>query len=101
MGADDAREPDAARYGDCLLRASSSDFTRLARSDRGDVVQLALAQLPAEEREVVVLRGIEQLPNREVAKMLGVDDSAVTRRFQRALQRLRELLPGSLFDEME
>lgn len=81
--------------------AVSGIVTRLARSDRQDAVQRALAELPPEEREVVVLRGIEQLPNREVARMLGVDDSVVTRRFQKALLRLRDLLPGSVFDEME
>ena len=75
--------------------------TRLSRADRGCQVQQVLQQLPADEREVVVLRGIEQLPNRDVARLLGVDDSVVTRRYQRALQRLRELLPGSVFDELE
>lgn len=103
-GGDVGRGGDPATAADPLAQlpaAVSGIVTRLARSDRGDAVQRALAQLSPEEREVVVLRGIEQLPNREVAKMLGIDDSAVTRRFQKALQTLRERLPGSLFDEME
>lgn len=103
-GGDVGRGGDVATAADPLAQlpaAVSGIVTRLARSDRQDAVQRALAELPPEEREVVVLRGIEQLPNREVAKMLGVDDSVVTRRFQKALLRLRDLLPGSVFDEME
>jgi RNA polymerase sigma factor (sigma-70 family) len=64
-------------------------------------VQEALAGLDADERAVVVLRGIEQLPNGEVARLLGVDDSLATRRWQRALVRLKELLPDSVFGELE
>jgi RNA polymerase sigma factor (sigma-70 family) len=79
----------------------SGVVTRLARADRACAVQVALQQLPDEEREVIVLRGIEQLPNRDVARLLGVDDSAVTRRYQRALQRLRTALPDSVLAELE
>ncbi|MCU0864063.1 MAG: sigma-70 family RNA polymerase sigma factor [Planctomycetes bacterium] len=103
-GGDVGRGGDPATAVDPLAQlpaAVSGIVTRLARSDRGCLVQQALARLAPDEREVVVLRGIEQLPNREVARMLGIDDSAVTRRFQRAMQRLRDLLPGSVFDEME
>lgn len=75
--------------------------TRLARSQQQCAVQQALAELPDDERQVVVLRGIEQLPNGEVARMLGIDDSSVTRRFQKALERLRVRLPGSVFEELE
>jgi RNA polymerase sigma-70 factor (ECF subfamily) len=75
--------------------------TRLARADRRCAVQCAVRALPDDEREVLVLRGIEQLPNRDVARLLGVDDSAVTRRYQRALQRLKAALPDSVLAELE
>ena len=64
-------------------------------------MQQALAALPEPLREVLVLRGIEQMPNGEVARRLELSDSAVTRRFQAALQQLREALPDSVFDEID
>jgi RNA polymerase sigma factor (sigma-70 family) len=66
-----------------------------------DAVQSALAALPDLERQVMMLRGIEQLTNRAVAQQLGIDDYQVTRHYQRALALLREALPGSLFAELD
>lgn len=79
----------------------SGVLTRIERVDRGAAVQQALADLPEPLREVLVLRGIEQLANGEVARRLELSDSAVTRRFQAALQQLREALPDSVFDEID
>jgi RNA polymerase sigma-70 factor, ECF subfamily len=79
----------------------SGIVTRLARDQRACAVQTALQSLDEAEREVLVLRGIEQLGNREVARLLGVDDSVVTRRYQRALQQLKVALPDSVLAELE
>jgi RNA polymerase sigma-70 factor, ECF subfamily len=79
----------------------SGIVTRLARADRACAVQRAVQALPPDEREVLVLRGIEQLSNRDVARLLGVDDSAVTRRYQRALHRLKTELPQSVLAELD
>jgi len=49
--------------------------------------------------EVVVLRGIEQLPNLRVAEMLGERPTTIAMRYRRALERLRAELPGSVFTE--
>lgn len=75
--------------------------TRLARDQRSCIVQATLLDLPDEERQVVMLRGVEQLPNSEVARLLGIDDSSVTRRYQRALERLRQRLPDSVLAELD
>jgi len=55
-------------------------------------VRAALALLSAADREVLVLRYLEQLPLREVAAVLGLGASAVKMRHFRALERLRALL---------
>lgn len=75
--------------------------TRLDRNAAADALHRALDALPDDEREAVLLRGIEQLSNREVARTLGVADHVVTRRYQRALARLREELPDSVFCEID
>lgn len=79
----------------------SGVLTRIDRADRGTAVQRALAALPEPQREVLVLRGIEQLSNGEVARRLGLSDSAVTRRYQQALRELRAALPDSVFAELD
>lgn len=74
--------------------------SRLARRQRECEVQQAIEALAEDDRRVLLLRGIEQLPNKEVARLLGVDDATVTRRYQKALERMREALPGSIFAEL-
>jgi RNA polymerase sigma-70 factor (ECF subfamily) len=59
-------------------------------------VRAALAALPERDREVLVLRYLEQLPARDVAAVLGVTEAAVKSRALRAAQRLRGLLGGEL-----
>jgi RNA polymerase sigma factor (sigma-70 family) len=81
------------------LPASYSDASSVAARDEAMLaLRAALAEL--EEREVLVLRGIEQVPIDAAAKLLGVTPGAVTRRYQKALARLRLRLPGSIFDEL-
>lgn len=71
------------------------------RHESQDAVHEALLRLEAKEREVLVLRGIEQIDNQEVARILGEQPGTVSKRFRRALGALRAQLPGSLFDELE
>ncbi|MCR9243518.1 MAG: sigma-70 family RNA polymerase sigma factor [bacterium] len=52
----------------------------------------ALMTLPAADREVVVLRFLEDLPPRAIAKRLGTTNSAVRSRLSRALDVLRTRL---------
>jgi RNA polymerase sigma-70 factor (ECF subfamily) len=41
---------------------------------------------------VLALRHFEQLTNTESAKVLGISDAAATKRYLRALKRLKEVL---------
>lgn len=56
----------------------------------------ALHQLKPHDREILVLRYLEQLGVPEIASVLGVSQTAVTSRHLRALQRLRGLLRDDL-----
>jgi RNA polymerase sigma-70 factor (ECF subfamily) len=57
-------------------------------------VRSALVQLPEVDREVLVLRYLEQLPIKEIAAVLGLQEGAVKMRHTRALARLGRLLEG-------
>ena len=52
----------------------------------------ALETMDAVDREVLVLRHLEQLTNGECARVLGLQESAATKRYIRALKRLKEIL---------
>ena len=49
----------------------------------------ALDEMDDIDREVLVLRHFEELSNNEVAQVLGLDKFAASKRYLRALKRLR------------
>lgn len=49
----------------------------------------ALGRLPLRQRQVTLLRLVSDLPEREVAELLGISPGAVKRHLHRAIQRLR------------
>lgn len=59
-------------------------------------LQAALARLDERDREVLVLRHLEELSNDEVAQVLGIDKYAASKRYLRALERLRIAMPGDV-----
>jgi len=97
--------------GGALPRASSASLAelllgRLTSASRAAVraetqlrVQEALNGLEPIDREVLTLRHFEDLSNAEAARVLGIQESAASKRYLRALKRLKEILsslPGSL-----
>jgi RNA polymerase sigma factor (sigma-70 family) len=61
----------------------------------------AIEGLDGPDREVLVLRGIEQLDNRAAAQLLGCTPNAASLRYNRVLERLRRELPDSILDELD
>jgi RNA polymerase sigma-70 factor (ECF subfamily) len=62
-------------------------------------IQRALAQMPGEERTVIVLAYSDDLSQSEIAQRLGWPIGTVKTRTRRALARLREVLAPELGDE--
>jgi RNA polymerase sigma-70 factor (ECF subfamily) len=75
-----------------LAASTSSPSARLSRQELCARVQSALAGLADHDREVLVLRYLEQLSTRETAAVLGIGEGAVKSRLLRALERLQEKL---------
>jgi RNA polymerase sigma-70 factor (ECF subfamily) len=74
--------------------------TRLLRSERQDAVRQALNELKQDDRDILILRGVEQSSYAAIGAILGVDPANLPMRYRRALERLRQKLPGSIFDEL-
>lgn len=62
-------------------------------SPESDVVWTFLRRLPARQRAAVVLRYYDDLPDRQIAQLLGCREATVRSLIHRALARLREVLP--------
>jgi RNA polymerase sigma-70 factor (ECF subfamily) len=68
------------------------------RAERTLRLQKALEALDPLDREVLALRHFEQLSNAEAAQVLGLRESAASKRYVRAPQQLKEAL-GNRFSD--
>ena len=78
----------------------SGAITQAIRNERRDQVLTAIRSLGDRDREILMLRGIEQMSNDTVSMLLRMKKQSVSIRYQRALERLRDRLPGSVFEEL-
>lgn len=86
--ADLMTEFDEAVHG---TESASPEAQQLRRAD-AEMVKEALAKLPAEFREVLVLREMEELSYKEIAEVTGIAIGTVMSRLSRARKRLHDQL---------
>jgi RNA polymerase sigma-70 factor (ECF subfamily) len=72
-----------------LVAQDTSPSNRLMRKERRDEVMAALAKLSPRDREVLVMRYLEQLDTPQIAEAVGITEWAVKARLLRALIRIR------------
>ena len=65
---------------------------RMVRKELRQRVRQTLDHLAPGDREVVVLRHLEQLSFQEIAGVLGISEAAAQSRYRRAVERLHDLL---------
>jgi RNA polymerase sigma-70 factor (ECF subfamily) len=87
-----------AELAERLVDRGSRPGSRVVRDELRRRVLDALGLLSEQDRDVLVLRHLEQRPTAEVAERLGISPGAVRTRSVRPLARLRELL-ADLFEE--
>lgn len=71
-------------------RQTPNPETVLLLAERTELLRNSLAQLPAEYREVLVLRELEQLSYHEIANITSIPLGTVMSRLSRARQRLQQ-----------
>ncbi len=81
IGADDEETTLSERLG--------SEDEGLDRVEMRDVLERAMAHLSPRERRIMALRFVEQLPQTEVAKRLGISQMHVSRLQRAAVEHLR------------
>lgn len=80
----EANQPDPAPPPDVQVQARQI----------GEALATAIRSLPAEQREVLVLRDVEGLSANEAAEVMGIEVGALKSRLHRARMALRETLAG-------
>lgn len=83
---------DSACLAACLLGSGTSPSHAAARTESFDRLEGALAQMDPLDREVLALRHFEELSNAETAEILGIQPAAASKRYVRALARLKQIL---------
>lgn len=74
---------------------------QIAAAQDDAVVERALAQLPPEQREALLLVGSDGLSPSEAARVLGISAAAFRVRLFRARRLIASLLPVSMADQPE
>ena len=73
----------------------SSPSEQYARNERKNDLHAALAQLSTKDREIIVMRHLEQLQIDEIAAILNISPDAVKMRGMRAFERLQAILTSN------
>jgi RNA polymerase sigma-70 factor (ECF subfamily) len=79
-----------------LVAEQSSPSQQAVRREQSAVLAEALRRLPAEQRELLILRHLEGLTFPEVARRMGRTVDSVKKQWPRALAGLRRLLEGEM-----
>jgi RNA polymerase sigma-70 factor, ECF subfamily len=82
----------AAGAADWLISTHTSPTQAARRAELRDRVKAVLEELEDLDREILTLRHFEELSNDEAAAELGIEPAAASKRFTRALQRIRPAL---------
>jgi RNA polymerase sigma-70 factor (ECF subfamily) len=77
-----------------LLGRFTSPTAAAQRAEMQLRLQEALNRMDPIDREVLTLRHFEELSNVETAQVLGLEPTAASNRYIRALRRLKDILAG-------
>ena len=83
---------DSACLAACLLGSGTSPSHAAARTESFARLEEALDRMDALDREVLALRHFEELSNTDTAEILGIHPAAASKRYVRALARLKQIL---------
>lgn len=86
-------EQSTARLESLLAQPGDSPSRHAQRNEQEIMLADALAELPGDYRQVILLRHIEGLPFEEVAQRMDRSSGAVRMLWLRALERLRKTFP--------
>lgn len=94
------REDDDGETDEWDLPETNTAFLpeeNLERRERADAVRRAVEQLPEDQRQVLVLRDLHELPYTQISEMLSLELGTVKSRLNRARRNLKNILKNGNF----
>jgi len=88
----DGAGADSGCLAACLLGNLSSPSRAAERNETHAQLEAALDRMDPLDREVLALRHFEELSNGDTADLLGIQPAAASKRYVRALARLKQIL---------
>jgi RNA polymerase sigma-70 factor (ECF subfamily) len=86
------------KLAECIAASGVGPGSQVMHNELRRRVRAALTRLPDKDREIIVLRFLEQLSTKDAADVLGISLTAAKSRQLRAITRLQDLL-GDLSSE--
>jgi RNA polymerase sigma-70 factor (ECF subfamily) len=92
LDASQTGEPDGVNLHDRLANSAPGADRQSVAKQMGGAINDAIATLPEEQREVFLLRQLQQLSFKEIAEITEVSENTVKSRMRYALERLQGAL---------
>ena len=77
-----------------LLGTYTSPSQAVVRDERARQLRESIDSMDEMDREILAMRHFEELTNGEVAQALGIQETAASNRYVRAMRRLKAILDG-------
>jgi RNA polymerase sigma-70 factor (ECF subfamily) len=103
MNCFDGQESSAANLAARLADGLTSPSSAAVHRETMDILTEAIDAMEQRDREVLILRHFDELTNDEVARFLDIPKATASKRYVRALARLRDVLeqiPGLLAESV-
>ncbi len=85
-------------FSDQLIADLTSPSHAAIRDERAVSLREAINSMDPIDREVLALRHFDELSNKRVAEILGIEQAAASNRYIRALKRLKDILDDQSID---
>ncbi|MEM8713688.1 MAG: sigma-70 family RNA polymerase sigma factor [Planctomycetota bacterium] len=93
----------AASAGEALESVADSTrgaISRMIHSEDTQKLHEALEELQEDARNIIVMRGLEQISTKDVASLLGISAEAVSSRYRRAMKALRQRITDPMLQDL-
>ncbi len=84
----------SAEFVSGIIGRGPSPSQELAKAELAERLRKALGQLDDDQRDLILWRHFEQLSARDTAQLLQISEAAASKRYIRAVERLRAILIG-------
>lgn len=94
------RAANAGEEWEWVADSTRGAVSRMIQSEVTGQLYEALDQLKDDARDIVVMRGLEQISTKDVAALLGISTEAVSSRYRRAMKAIRQMITDPILTDV-